>query len=893
MIMQSITTLTSGGTTPNAARNMMEDVFWVGGVTRRRWRLIAVVNLVFLTVAALYLAKTRTVYKTFARLLVMQQGERINVGGPNPFGHLSSQQETLSTHMLLIRSPVIISRALEVAGRSHLSADSVISYLKVHQPAGGGKVLDLEYQADTEEEARSLMNAIISSYDQFLKDNYQKDTRDVITLIVRARDDLSKELKELERAYLEFRRQNSGLTGGSEGRTLLSRRLEQWDQAAGLAVARALQLRTQLELAKKYSREGVDVDMIKATLRQLGGIGDGSTGAIALEEPSARAEIEPGTVPDPGATSERLLEEAARVEFQRRSFERLVEHMRSERAVLADDQLVDEREVRAMFHADPEVADHVETLAAARAERSHLAHLVRNRSDPAVRSQRESLNRLEEEYTRLWRQKGNAIRKTLGAWGEQGEEIRRAELDIWTLRSQESLLRERATEARAEELARLDQERDQLMRDRKAADPEVANLDKRIAALKEAEQSAGSRKARGLTETLIDSLEKSLQGVETMRAAIEKRLDSDIVANHEFEITQLVESNLRSNLERQRTLFDSVAAQLKQAQIVSDYGSVTAQTINPTKVTPMRPSVVLALILALAFGSGLGTGASLVVEIFEARIRTISDLQAVVHLPIITLIPRLLQDQFPGVSGFGLLSQQAPRSLAAELYKSARTHLEMARRNRRAQTVPIPNPNPREGKSVTSSNLAICQANAGRKTLLIDADLRCPTIHTMYNLKRDPGLSRILIGEMRYEQAVQSTGIPNLDVITSGDNIPNPSELLSSPSLGQFLDEARASYDIIIIDTSPLLAVTDAWIVSAMVDELILVLKIGEVRRPALEQTMKALLSLGSPTLGVIINATTREQVGFDDHRFTHLHSYGYAYGQKLAEATGTPLETR
>ena len=186
--MQSITKSTSGGTTPIASRNLLLDLFRIAGVARRRWRLIVAVNSVFLTAAVLYLVTSRTVYKAFARLLVIQQGERpINVGGPSPFGHLSSQQETISTHLLIIRSPVIIGRALDLARRDRSPVDSVINRLKVQQPAGGGKVLDLEYQADTEEEARELMNGIISSYDLFLKENFQKDTREVISLIVRAR----------------------------------------------------------------------------------------------------------------------------------------------------------------------------------------------------------------------------------------------------------------------------------------------------------------------------------------------------------------------------------------------------------------------------------------------------------------------------------------------------------------------------------------------------------------------------------------------------------------------------------------------------------------------------------------------------------------------------------
>jgi len=148
--MQSITRPTSAGHTSSTSRNLFEDLFRIGGVVRRRWRLIAVIDVVFLTLAGLYLVQTKTVYKASARLLVIQQGERpINVGGPSPFGHLPSQQDTLSTHLLVIRSPVIIGRALDLAHLNHLALDAVINSLKVQQPSGGAKVLDLDYQSDS------------------------------------------------------------------------------------------------------------------------------------------------------------------------------------------------------------------------------------------------------------------------------------------------------------------------------------------------------------------------------------------------------------------------------------------------------------------------------------------------------------------------------------------------------------------------------------------------------------------------------------------------------------------------------------------------------------------------------------------------------------------------
>lgn len=876
--MKAIQSQQSARVASSEFQNLLENVFRIAGVVRRRWRLIAVANLIFLTLAVFYLAKTKTVYKAAARLLVIQQDERpINVtGGFNPLNHLPSQQDALSTHMMIIRSPVIIGRALETSGRGNIPMEQAINRLKVQQPSGGGRILDLEYQSDTEEEALDLIRSLISSYDMFLKENYQKDAKEVITLFVKARDDLSKELKDLEQSYLEFRKQNPGLSGTSEGRTYLAHRVEQWDEAVGLATARALQFRAQLELAKKLSQEGASLSAITTAMNQLAATGVGSTGATAPGTVGLETESQSRSLKDSSTTYEQIVQELAEVEFQRSSAERILEHFQSQRAAMARERPVEE-EILEAFYSEPDIAERVTMLKDARARHDNLVRIARSSSDPAILRGKAVVKGLEEEIGKLWRIRKNALRNKLRI-PEEEDVVARSQTDVLTLRAREAFLQERAEETRTNELERLRAERVRLIQEHSAKDPRIAPLDARVAALEAGPDAVASHKRRGSVDALITSLDRGLEGVESLRAELQKRLDEAARSNHQVAINQLAESNLRYDLERQRTLFDSVAAQLKQAQLTSDYSSVTAQTINPPTVTPIRPWAAVIFLLALVAGSGCGTSAALLVEFLEARIQTISELRVVVDLPVITLIPRVSPGQFPGVVRQGLLCHTAPRSLVAELYKSVRTHLEVVRREHRTQVLLITSPNPGDGKSTTSSNLAICQANAGRRTLLIDADLRRPTIHSIHDLKPDPGLAQILTGELRYEDVVQPTEIPNLSVITNGAQVPNPAELLSSPRLGRFLEEARTRYDSIIIDASPLLAVTDPLILSAVVDGLILVVKIGDVRRSALERTMEILGTLGMTTFGVILNSISPDQIGFKG-RFEHLQGYGYGYG--------------
>ena len=887
--MQSIAKSPTAAPSAHVSRNLFEDLFKVSGLVRRRWRLIAVINLIFVTLAVLYLARTKTLYKSTARLLVIQQGERpINVGGPSPFGHLPSQSDTLSTHLLLIRSPIIVGRALDLAQLNHLSVDAVINNLKVQQPAGGGKVVDLEYQTDSRDDANRVMEACIASYDQFLKENFQKDTRDVIALIGKARDELSKELKELEHKYLEFRKEHPGLTGSIEGRSFLARRLDQWDQAAGSALARALQLRTQVELARKLSKEGVASSVINAALNQLAGASGPDMGAAAAPTLDSVASQQADLFLDDGSY-EQIADQLATVEYQRRGTEKMLEHLRSQQAAMAREKPVDEREMIDAFYADPDVARRVSDLDDAHTRHDHTKRVARSTSDPAVALHKDAIKKIEDEIGRLWQERKTSLQGQLRDHKED-DTIRQSEINLMVLRAREAFLRERAEETRSEQLANLRGQRARLRRESGDQDPRVLNLDRQIRDLEtDSSTDLALRKGRGQTDVLIQSLERSLEGVETMRAEIQKRLETDVATSHDTEITLLVESNLRTNLDRQRTLFDSVAAQLKQAQIVSDYGSVTAQTISPPNVKPSRPWISAVLGLALVLGSSLGVLGGFMVELFEARIRTVSELRAIVKLPVISVIPDISPQQIPGLSDRGLLCQEAPRTLAAELYKSARTQLEIIRRDRCGQVLMLSSPHGGDGKTTTASNLAISQAIAGRRTLLIDGDLRRPSIHSIYNLDRDRGLSQLLTQTLSCTEAVQATSITNLDVITCGPVVSNPAELLAFPQLGQLIEELRPAYDVIIFDSPPFLAVTDPLIISAVVDGIILVVRIGDVRRQSLEQSMEVLNTLKTPALGVLINGVTRDQLGFD-HRFSVVYGYGYGYGYGCRPTT--PQET-
>ena len=311
--------------------------------------------------------------------------------------------------------------------------------------------------------------------------------------------------------------------------------------------------------------------------------------------------------------------------------------------------------------------------------------------------------------------------------------------------------------------------------------------------------------------------------------------------------------------------------------------------LSPTGVAAERPNQDLVMVMALFAGCGLGGVAAVVADLLDARVRTLAEIRAQLDLPVIGLIPQLSAEQSKATGPIGLLSHQAPRSALAESYKSTRTNLEFLRRARRSQVLLISSAHSGDGKSTTSSNLAITLAQSGRRVLLIDGDLRKPSLHTIYNQHRDRGLTSLLEGDQSVAAAAEPTLVEHLDLVTTGPDTANPAELLASHRLAEILEEARKLYEIIIIDSSSLLAVTDPSIIAAVIDGIILVVRISSTRRYDVERTMELVNTLGIPALGVVVNGITRDQVGFAYGG----HGYGNGYGRGKRRPHGAPPEVK
>lgn len=195
------------------------------------------------------------------------------------------------------------------------------------------------------------------------------------------------------------------------------------------------------------------------------------------------------------------------------------------------------------------------------------------------------------------------------------------------------------------------------------------------------------------------------------------------------------------------------------------------------------------------------------------------------------------------------------KSTIAESYRTLRTNIQFASVDReQIKTILVTSTQPGEGKTVTSANLSIVMAQADIKTVYIHADLRRPTGHKIFGLQNVKGLTTYLVGQASIEEIIQDTDIPNLQVITSGPIPPNPAELLASKKMENFLEELKLKFDMIIIDTPPVLAVTDATVLSQKVDGCLLVVSSGITSKEMASKAKNQLMNAKAPLLGVILN---------------------------------------
>ena len=232
-----------------------------------------------------------------------------------------------------------------------------------------------------------------------------------------------------------------------------------------------------------------------------------------------------------------------------------------------------------------------------------------------------------------------------------------------------------------------------------------------------------------------------------------------------------------------------------------------------------------------------------------------------------------------------IVTHHKPKSPEAEVFRELRTSLLVGMNMRNKTVLQVTSTNPHDGKTTVATNLAVSIADSNRRVLLIDGDLRSPNLHLIFGIANEKGLSNYLHKEKRFDDVIVTTPVKKLSLVTAGDNRINPAETLSLPSFKEFLAEAKENFDFIVLDTPPVLAVSDTCIIASKVDSVLLVVRSFKNDSPSIMQAGYLLSEVGANVCGVAVNT-------FRGHRFYNAHgdsleSYGYGYGCTTAYGNG------
>ncbi len=334
---------------------------------------------------------------------------------------------------------------------------------------------------------------------------------------------------------------------------------------------------------------------------------------------------------------------------------------------------------------------------------------------------------------------------------------------------------------------------------------------------------------------------------------------------------------LKRDVEANEELYKGLLSRMKEAAVASTMVTSNLSTIDPAEkpLAPYSPKKSRNMAIAIVLGLFGGTCLAFIIEYFDVSIKTAGEAETVCQLPILGIVPLLSRNK-----GLALLSQGAgaadqerglmpynnPKSMVADAIFGVRTSVLLSGPAGPPATIMVTSPNPSEGKSTMCTNLAISLAIDGRKVLLIDADMRQPSIHKFFNMPPMPGLSDAITGAASLSDVIRPTEIPNLSIITAGTTPPNPASLLGSRVFKDTLGGLREEFQHIVIDTPPTLGMPDSRILSPIIDAAIMVIKHHSTARESARAARLMLSQVHTKLIGLVLNQVSSPGDGYSSY---------------------------
>ena len=381
---------------------------------------------------------------------------------------------------------------------------------------------------------------------------------------------------------------------------------------------------------------------------------------------------------------------------------------------------------------------------------------------------------------------------------------------------------------------------------------------------------------------------------------------ADALNEAKGEVNQMAEKMVEYNIlkreaEANKALYEGLMTKMKETAISGALRSSNIRVVDPAMVptTPARPAKTKNILLSFLVGLVGGIGLALLREYMDNTVKTPDDIETLARLPSLAVVPQFAgsnghkrRGMLPDFSENGhnkrieLVAQHLPKSQMSEAFRALRTSILLSQAEQPPQVILVTSALPREGKTTAAANLAVTLAQLGDSTVLVDADLRKPGIGRLLNLGsgKYAGLSSYLAGVSSLDiVSVPHPAIPNLVAIPTGPLPPNPADLLSSHKLADAIVELRTKFKFIVIDSPPVMAATDAVILSVHADGVLLVVRSGETPNVAFTRTRDLLTSVKSRILGVVLNAVDSSA---PDYYYSYRY-YPYSYGYGPQEAAG------
>jgi capsular exopolysaccharide synthesis family protein len=386
-------------------------------------------------------------------------------------------------------------------------------------------------------------------------------------------------------------------------------------------------------------------------------------------------------------------------------------------------------------------------------------------------------------------------------------------------------------------------------------------------------------------ELLIDDFRaRQREALDQERARIRNTLASvqEQLAEHENEqrdldaaITRL-ESLLRDE-ERISHQLGEVGLKVREAQhqhaVEAREGRLSVASRAKEAVWPSRPQPLIYLGGGFVLAAIVAVGIAFLREVTDQAVRTPVDVARFGHLSVLGSVPQL-DDEEADIDAVEEATRQAPQSLVAEQFRQIRAHLMFSGPIESQRVLLITSPSPDDGKTSIAINLAVTLAQGNQRVLLVDCNFRRPGLHRAFAGTRPEGLSNVLVGHLRFDQAVTPTEVPSLHVLTSGPMPPNPAELLGSPQMRTLLETARQQYDRVILDGPPCLLMSDALVIAIQVDAVVMVARAGESSKGALRRARDQMQRINARVIGAILNGIQARPGGYYRKQYRDFYDY-------------------